>query len=387
MGDRAPRIVPSSFPGYYTFQGVRYEEPTSGFLSKEVIVSDDNPTIRGVKPCYHYRWRDDIGPLRGSFRNSWGSGEYYNKFHYNPLDDINRAVHEVAISLPPCDWDSAVQSVVPTMHNNFNLLNFAAEFDDVRNLYSSLHSNLSRLLNRRSISRGRLRRSLPSLQTLGESNLNYQLGVAPIVSDGRAIVDTLQNIGDRFSRASQNLHRGVRFAKRDTEHVYKVYPVQWDPLTQCEITIAGSFVRTYGGFVRGSLPYDPVRFLLDYLGVYPDLNTLWNSLPFTFVIDYFVPIGSALQSNAWLSPIMQIERSFYSEKFIGTYTLVVKSKTYFSEYTAIGQTISHGPCLIYNRYPMIAELDGIDPNPVRFPNLRQLGVLSSLGAANSGRRR
>lgn len=386
MGNRQPRILPHSSDGFATWRSSRFPITTTGVISYEIINSNDWKSVKGVKDVLHVKWNDVVGPHNGEYlTNDGGYGVYSIKEYFDPFPITNQVMAEEATNnMPPPDWDAALNTAVPSLRNQFNAINFAAEFSDLTNLYNDLHRSLSGLLNRRRIVGHTRRRVPPSMRELSESWLTYQLGVQPVISDGRAIVDTVTEFGERFAEIQRQLREGQSFGLSTSRSVNRSIPctIRGNPMS---FKLNGTLKRVIGGTAVGSLPWDPFRAYMDYVGIYPDLNTLWNALPFTFVIDYFIPIGSALQSDAWLQPSITTSDCWYSVKFDGTWTCIAEPWTNQVTNSGTGKAVAGGSIKVYQRLKAVPELDGIDPDPIRFPNFQQQLTTAALGVSFSRR--
>lgn len=119
-------------------------------------------------------------------------------------------------------------------------------------------------------------------------------GILPFISDVRSLVNTVKDILD--NRVEKDLAKSAYECKRSfrTGSAY------------------GDFYGSYrmSGKVSVGLPdmsseHMAMYILLDELGVHPDLKTLWDVIPLSFVADYFFPVGDYLESvhpRGWFNP-------------------------------------------------------------------------------------
>lgn len=395
MANRSPRERYESYDSWWETDGHdnRTGIPTRGNTFKEVIFSDDTPN-RGVKNCFHFKWNNNSQAIRTRWSANGQQGTSNIKYYFDPYLYISAACADVSAGFVP-DWDAAVQRAIPSLRNEFNLINFAAEFDDVRGLYGTLRENLTSLLQARTVRRsgGRTRVTrVPSSRSVSESYLTYAFGVRPLIADGRAILDTVANFSDRFSTAQFRLRRGNSFrAEPLVLRVHKSQTVNMPDLNHviCNLTISGTLTIEYGGKVYGNLPWDPFRAFMDYIGFYPDLSTLWNALPFSFLVDYVLPVGDALTSDyGWLTPDIRCKDGWISAKFDGNWNCVCKEVVHFNKVfdTHEGQTLCAGPAMMYWRDKADISLDGVDIGSAQFPSATQQLNVAALSRANFPRR-
>ena len=112
--------------------------------------------------------------------------------------------------------------------------------------------------------------------------VGFTYGVKPVMNDVYGSVDLLTRrdplwVGTKTARA------GFRFNPRG------------------EVSHNGFYFGSFKGEIVGSAKYmyfvdNPILFTLDQLGVINPLSIGWELIPFSFVVDWFVPIGDALQS-------------------------------------------------------------------------------------------
>lgn len=130
------------------------------------------------------------------------------------------------------------------------------------------------------------------------TNLNYgsfTWGVLPFISDVQAIITVVKS----FHTALQS---------------YTISDITSHTLDDV------TFKYNYGGWLRHELfdakvkvrlrgfvdfaKINPVLQRLDQLGFHPDLGTIWDLTPYSFLIDYFLPIGELLTVyRGWVSNI------------------------------------------------------------------------------------
>lgn len=116
---------------------------------------------------------------------------------------------------------------------------------------------------------------------------------------------------------------------------------------------------TFKGTVRVELPIfsrytaDTMAWL-DQVGFHPDLATLWEATPFSWMVDWFLPIGEQLEfmsGSGWLKPDIFLDGSFST-----TYAADIKSYTnfdnFYGEVTDPGQPMNEAIVTGYIREPL-----------------------------------
>jgi len=146
--------------------------------------------------------------------------------------------------------------------------------------------------------------------------LNYQFGIAPTVSDIQDLRTAIENrdaIIRQYQRDSEKIiRRQYQFEPESTSET-KVFnnvscaPVG-APLAYDQAPPAGTLTRKttklqtykFAGAFRYSIPKESFPAQLHELdrlyGVVPGVSTAWELVPFSWLVDYFTPIGSLLSN-------------------------------------------------------------------------------------------
>jgi hypothetical protein len=73
-----------------------------------------------------------------------------------------------------------------------------------------------------------------------------------------------------------------------------------------------------------------LRLALDMIGIYPDVKALYDAIPFSWLVDWFFPIGDLIDSRVqrgWITPTIKISgcisqkvifRGSFTETYLGT---------------------------------------------------------------------
>lgn len=385
-------------------------------MSNETIVSDDVLLPYRPKSVRHTHWV--FFPLRYTYdRMDRVGGKYLLTWS---LEDCNLITQKSSIinlmneyigdTRYSVDWDAVKENAMPNLRNQFNTLNFLAEADDLPKMAKSLVGKaqyLQKLIRKREeVAKllAKKRRLIGDLATLSADQvLEYNLGIAPTIGDAQTLYE---NLGAPIHRATEDLklihddmlkhirarQKKIDFAKRNAARGVRGHDLL---LLSSDSTALGPFgpghtralnydivcrfsaeVRANAHFTGRYATQNFLSNLLDSAGIYPDLGTLWNALPFTFLIDYVFPFGKYLEKSygswSWAdifnggSNAVSVSRATISTKFLcsfrvrgvnplnaepkGTYDLIWKEY-----YTGTGE---------YNVYDRFVwdtpELDGID---------------------------
>lgn len=130
-------------------------------------------------------------------------------------------------------------------------------------------------------------------------------GVLPFISECKALLETLLDLNGRIRDAMTKI-----LNRRITRRTRWIYP----SIEQTEFRYKVEGTTTVSGHLTGglSLPDSEIYkglILLDEFGVHPDLKTVWDVIPLSFMVDYFLPIGDMLESlhpRGWFAPTLSL---------------------------------------------------------------------------------
>nr|WEU70970.1 MAG: maturation protein [Hangzhou steitz-like virus 8] len=112
-------------------------------------------------------------------------------------------------------------------------------------------------------------------------NLSYgsfTWGILPFVNDIKNLFETIRNV-----------QRGLRDYAYEDELVTVVNRISGQGSMRIECTVTQHFT--------GSISLQGVEDILiayDAIGFHPDISTVWDLVPLSFLVDYFIPIGDLL---------------------------------------------------------------------------------------------
>lgn len=398
MSYRSPRKSFNNYRGGYRAWDKIYGYPSESNAQRStfsyqtydayIVSNDDGRRKNVVKPCDHRVWNRVTTPVSYRFSSQDGSllGRAIDVIEFNPQDIMASHLRSLMAEWVP-DWDSAVENVLPSFRNQFSLINFALEADELPRLANSLWQLLRNIPNH-----------LRFLSGAGIQNryLETQFGILPLISDVEAVIDQYREFGERLGRARALLRRGVRASDSYLGTVNLNIPMTassraWPNGIRYEgrFVFDGDYEFRISCNVSGNIPEDPLREYMDYIGLYPDLGTLWNALPFSFLIDYILPIGQALEGSSWITPQMKLTKGCSSYKISGNWTFRVEKVIRIGtteewavpepDASRIREAFVSGTYKRYIRYKDYPVLDGIDLPTLRFPNSEQQVNAAAIG--------
>lgn len=249
-------------------------------------------------------------------------------------------------AIPPLTLDGPAWE----LNNDFNIILFARELDDTlmlftRKFWEQLRKNIFR-----------------------DSYGTYTWGLMPLASDITSLADSLDE-----------LVRGINPVELVTHRVPFEY--EWDGNTafprstgslKGEHRLTGTVTWGFPDISDTSLM---LRRIANEIGFHPDINTVWDGIPFSFVVDYFLPIGDLLESafpQGWVD---------YTPVFSGWASTKIEGSS-TPDYTwafGLGQPFevhdNRGTWSYYHRRKLETVVLGVQEVPpprLEFPSLRQL---------------
>lgn len=197
-------------------------------------------------------------------------------------------------------------------------------------------------------------------------------GVLPFISDVKSLIASLQDIYGGM-QASYEKIVGKRISRRCRFQFILTH-------SEFEYDVIGTV--NYSGYVTGQiLPdnlFDSILVLLDEIGLHPDLKTIWDVIPLSFVADYFAPVGDALESihpRGWFRPSFEISGGHSIKASI----------------SMRGRSAFQGNCgsyTLYDRRPGVLNLPSrppVDPS-FKAPGLKEIFNTGYLGLSTRNKR-
>lgn len=236
-----------------------------------------------------------------------------------------RIANEAVLNLQPLvvRWEK-----LPTS-SQFSIIQFLAELDDTLMLFTR-----------------RFWRSL----TYG----SFTWGVLPFVNDMKAILETIRNLS--VSLEVVNYEDVEKFALFVPYNGYTGYTIEGSSRLQ------GSLDLSWTG---------EAQIWLDRLGFHPDIGTVWDLIPLSFVVDWILPVGdfiSHFYDRGWVKTVPFV--GWRSVKFEGMTHVFNGNNPYYLHKGSPGYI----PFRYYRRDRVRAILDVSGTNEIDFslPSPKQL---------------
>lgn len=312
-------------------------------VDSETIIDRVGDKNRPFHPVYHEKvkhtllgaasWRQDGPPKPGSDAIHQTDGQrtaatmraYYNENVTRAPNGYSLIPGKPGALAPSIDWRAALEALMDDAHGLLpaqkSLAVNVAEFTQVKRLVPGISKSIARLVRwvkgqpnrkirisyKRRTRNGwtvkhatvRLRSLKWSLADLADLHLAYSFGVAPLASDLGELSGKLWEV-----IMHQNWWRTIS----DGRHHHLMASREWTTSSDPTLASRGpgfrvleSFSQTSKGTLGAEVEIKPVteeieqrRLFQQIIGWNVPLSIAWELVPFSFVVDWFVPVGDVL---------------------------------------------------------------------------------------------
>ena len=188
-----------------------------------------------------------------------------------------------------------LRDAVGSMPLGVNLVVNLAELASLKTLVPSLLAGV------KSVVKNKLGRK--SARELAGSHLAYEFGLAPLISDFASMFAIREKVANRIRQLEARNGRSTRLVKRVPASVLRV-PISstFSSYPGHTIMEKGEWIGTISGAVQATVNSFFVndnsaqcKLWSSALGLSTPLQNIWELVPFSFVIDWFIPIGNTFQ--------------------------------------------------------------------------------------------
>lgn len=276
-------------------------------------------------------WKQGNTPSAVYKTQAWGVLPCVHSRFYSTFTD---AVSLVDPSLAMVQWNSlaasAIQAMLPSFHNSNSLVNFLLELKDFRSVVKLIGSRFGQKLDR--INSYRLKmpdgtykqvfRGLPrdkTLKWLSKRYLEYNFGWRPLYRDVVSLLKEVTGFHARYQELIGDADKPVQkhwrtvvsgTSSSETRPSFDdvgsapttSYEGSWAYRVKRQVVLEASNGVIYNATLRMRYKVPPelsaaggqAKAWLDLLGVSRNPAILWNAIPFSFLVDWVVGIGSFL---------------------------------------------------------------------------------------------
>lgn len=220
-------------------------------------------------------------------------------------------------------------------------------------------------------------------------NLTWQLALKPLIGDFKSIIDLVDTIHDRYKKAQKGVERTPHHYQERMFELKELtqYQAQWQLCLSYGRMLSADFHAEAWLKIPG-MKLDFVQFLRKVGGLNVSWETIWQSIPFSFLLDYVLTLGKslALLDETRILPHITLEylettklcssngRHFDDRLFHNFY--VCEPTTKLNQ----NKLMSGWESTLYNRTPTWPYKGLVVPR-LRMPNLKQAIIALSLSLA------
>jgi len=215
------------------------------------------------------------------------------------------------------------QSVKPTMTTRANMAVFLAELRDVKRMFDIIPPKHFRVKNWKEV-----------LKYGNSQHLNYNFGWKPFIKDVKEVFKGMDSFETRLKKFVDGADKDLtsHASDQDTSGVDNFYITNphysnWRLEVESTYTVRASSTFNY----KYDLPYSAEglkwRAYLDSLGLHASPANIWAILPWSFVVDWFAPVGDYLHNldSDWAEPYINMIQACYSRSLQIQATWYVKN--------------------------------------------------------------
>lgn len=291
------QYFPRSWTVYNVATGAIESQGSDNYsaVTKRDVIKSSNSGKRRFNSCAHTALTADYRIIdtklqqlySGSWRtrqDCWNYSMAYSSFNAESVAWRTPAEEQAPVGFVGRAFDK----LWPDVDAEVNLVNFLLELRDFKRTFTSLRDTIAFIFSGRFAT------------ALAEANLNWSFGVSPFMGDIQKLVSSYSDFRKKVNELNQ--------ASGSTKTHHYSEEVSYAALTVTNLTSATSKYQTrYEPFVKKwtctikytmklRIPYPPTfQNYAKSLGFKFSLETIWNAIPFSFVLDWVVKIGD------WLS--------------------------------------------------------------------------------------
>nr|APG77190.1 hypothetical protein [Sanxia levi-like virus 1] len=237
-----------------------YRDPLSATVVTEQtrdLIIDDSSAFKKHSPCLHFKHKELASGIEPS--GAFMSGISDSQVTLALLTSLDARLECLYAPQPKF-----------IRNNQFDLLPFLADLDDTLSMFS-----------------------LKFIKNFSYGSFTW--GIVPFLNDVRALTDSYRDITLGFEYYVNSTLPVERIESKFQFYTPSILP----DTTYLSGSCLGEARVVAAARASLDIAFNKINrmyFLLDELGANPDLAAVWDSLPLSFVVDYFVNIGEVLES-------------------------------------------------------------------------------------------
>lgn len=219
---------------------------------------------------------------------NWDSEAYQGYGFYHALNSWGRGTGTSMSELEYTAWAKMRSQITSRVQMGVNLAEFGQTVATLAGIVKGVINPLTTVGNllRRAPMKGRRVKETLLLGDVPNAYLAFQFGVKPAMSDAYDLIELLKDQAMPYETKVSGTARGLRTYKvekgsydwsRDEAYACRVK-------TGCTVSVS-----------------NPNLFMANQLGLINPVNVAWQLVPFSFIVDWFIPVGAYLSSYSDLA--------------------------------------------------------------------------------------
>lgn len=261
------------------------------------FISDETPRFQRYGNCYHKKVTTKPLPTEifwhGAGGTNWESNAMRFASYMNPTEYVTPDPTDLIAQ--------ACNGMKPTLTGPLSLTNFILELRDLKLLFRTMRNTkrvISKLLSiKRKPGESRTR---ALIRTLASLHLGYQFGVKPFIGDLITLFGKLTSIEEtlRLYKSQCGVVQTRHWQKTlvDNEISRQILSSPYENYVcelQTNVVFNATMQYTYTVPEIDS-KYAKLKGILDLLGLKVNASVIWEAIPFSFVVDWFVGVDDFL---------------------------------------------------------------------------------------------
>jgi len=180
------------------------------------------------------------------------------------------------------------EAMWPKLNSEANVVNFLIELRDFRRMFSSAVNSFKMAMAGRLVS------------SAAEANLNWSFGIKPFWSDIMNLQRSYSDFTRRINETNSSQGRKVHHYTEKVGHPADTVTWYWSAthsrlVHRAEYEVVANLTVSYE--MKLAIPLVPtLGAYLKSVGIRPSLKTVWDAIPFSFLVDWFLKVGDWLAS-------------------------------------------------------------------------------------------
>ena len=275
--------------------------PVPGYIGKGMIDSENGRSK--FNRCFHTSYQGVSLGFGHWHKDYWGNSTYGNYAGFvkvpitgDPIAEVKHLSLDASRAASRAWW-----TMQPRFEGQISMINFLYELKDVKSLLGHAYDLFRGLKNlRKIISKVSKNPKYDPSKPLASVYLEYEFGIKPLIRDLATIIGQL---GETVQAAQEEFQALGRTEGGLTSH----YSEDLATYTNFREGTKNNYIYGYGTETRtrfvATLRYNydyklrsDFDAFMKYWGLTGSAEAVWEAIPFSFLVDYFIKIGKAIHA-------------------------------------------------------------------------------------------